>query len=354
VKQVAGRQHHRGFADRQPFAAAHQCAVDRKALVARGVHDVEPEHPWRPLVPLERLELFGLPLQPQQCPSGPDDLGQHPIEKRAGEAERRTPEIGVRAVGIHGAEQQRQDVAIDRIAHFLEVLQRHLRGLRLAPLARLAARARHQVDRDDAGGKRAAAVDHIDELRVGEARCPRDACVRGQVTREFVEEAFPGGGCAGCSGGVGRVGVRVRELGIVVRIRIASVQRRVGAERPAAEQQAAALGLEQGRPDVFANRAAIEEIGALARRLERVRAAIDRDAVLVRSTDRRPRGPRRSLEPRDGAVEVIEAPLGAAPAGHVARKYARQREIRGHPTSVLRTTVAHVLTRRASKLQSIH
>ena len=58
VDDVAAGEDEPGRADGQPLVAAHERAVDRKSFVARGVDDLQPEHPRRAVVPRELQELL--------------------------------------------------------------------------------------------------------------------------------------------------------------------------------------------------------------------------------------------------------------------------------------------------------
>jgi hypothetical protein len=310
--------------------------------------DVETEGPRRTVIPLEWNELFGLALETQHRASRLHHVGQHAVEQRPGETERRAAEVGVRAVRVHGAEQQGQDFAIGRIGDLFEVVQPDLRRFRLGPLAVLAALTGHQIDREDAARKRGGAVDRVDQLRAGEQGGASRTGVGGQMPREVVEKSLPGlgclrcagcvgcVGCAECAGCVGCIGCEVRKLRIVVTVGIDRVDPRVGTERGPAQEEAAMFGLEQGGPDVFADLDAIEKIRTFARGPEPVALTLDEDSVDVRPSHLGADAPGVALDLRHGPVELIQPPLGPAPARHVAREDARQREFRGHPTSLLR------------------
>ena len=124
--------------------------------------------------------------------AGLDDQRQRPIEQRPRQPERCAAErVGGRRVGVAGADQHRQDLAIGRIGQLLDLGYRDAGRLRLAPLAVLAALPR-PADRARAPRRhRRGAIDHVGELRVGEARRASGGSDSFSLSRELAEKLLP-------------------------------------------------------------------------------------------------------------------------------------------------------------------
>ncbi len=332
VDDEAAGEHEPGRADRQPLGATDERAVDREPLVARRVDDLQTERPRRPLVPAERYELLaGRRLDAQERAARLRDERQPALDERRRQAERRPGELAHVAdrVGIARAEQQRHDLAISRIRQLAEVGAADRSRLGPSPLAVLLPLPRLQIERERVARDRGGAVDHVDDLRIREARRRGRRLRFRQVARELREELLPRTGAPRCvQPGAPRDVGRCRVLRIGRLATIDRHQRRGAGKRAVAEEITAALRLEEGRPDVLADDEAIVEVRTVAGRGERAaRVAMNVDDVGPGPADDRVGGPRCAVDLLHGAIEVIRASLDPAAPGHLACQDARQRLI---------------------------
>jgi hypothetical protein len=194
VHEIAARQHHRRLANQQAIGAALERAVDRHALVARDVPHFQPEHPRRSVVPRQRNQFVGgLAANAEDRAARLPDQRQDAVHQRPREAEGRAAVIAdiSRAVHIAGAEQQRDDLAIEGIGQLRDVARRDARGLGPAPFPARPALSRHEVERHRLPRQRRGAVDRVDDLGVVEARRPHVRFRARQRLRDFVEKLLP-------------------------------------------------------------------------------------------------------------------------------------------------------------------
>ena len=189
---------------RAPSTARESPGAPRRARSAPSIENASSPDGWM----ISSRNVHGAPSSQASGTSSPagcgrtrrkraarlDDQRQRPIEQRPRQPERcaaracmEMPSTGPppRSASAESPDRPRSGSCID-------LGYRDAGCLRLAPLAVLVALPRLQIEREPLARHRRGAVDHVDELRVGEARRRRAASASFRRARELAEKLLPG------------------------------------------------------------------------------------------------------------------------------------------------------------------
>ncbi len=209
---------------------------------------------------------------------------------------------------VRRADEQRQNFAVITIDHVLGFGRGDADGLWLGPRAALPPLTEEHADHGAPSCERLADVDRVDDLAVRKPGEGHGAFGRRHVLPEFVEEALP----RRClDGGGPDAGTGVTDFGLLEHVSgarpVLGVEDRIVTNRAVAAKELPILGLEQRRPDVFADLRAIGVIRALARPGEPVPVANELDPVIASAADNGVRDPLGAGDVDDAArAEVLK------------------------------------------------
>lgn len=189
------------------------------------------------------------------------------------------------------------NLTVVKLRQIVDFLRRNGRRLWLGPLAVLPPRPVVDVQDDAASSLGLGNIEGVEELALDETPVDGRPLVRLQSLVQIGEKALPGGR---------RLLEGHREVGALpaagpVDLRLEKCLQGLAVPR----QEEPLVSLDDGGPDVFADLAAIREVGAVTRRAKRIPVAIDFDAVVAAAAHHGMRRPLPAADRDDGAHAMV-------------------------------------------------